>query len=339
MTRERAEAAACEAARSRGAAGERKEVAECSEATARRSRRSERPARRWWRLVVLALMLIAGPAAAEETLTVGLYAPSAPFESAVKRLDFAAALAQHLAPRTGASTGVGRAYGKAGDFAAAAQRGEWQVAVVDAAYLAALGTPYKVIAAAERNGASGAAWEVIAAGDARSVLDLAGKTLAVPTLGAKDDAFLTDVLLEGVLDKSHFGKVVYTPDALSALSAVEHGRADAAVVPSGLTLPAGARRIATLSSIAWPVLVAAAGTPEDRIEKIAAALSGFNGDTLTSFSRGGGDAVKALAGRFSRRAHRGPLAAPPLRVGVEDLARGRSFSITPTEISGYARAR
>ena len=159
-------------------------------------------------LPALILVLLAAPAAAQETLTVGLYAPSAPFESAVKRLDFATSVAQHLAPKVGATTGAGRAYAKAGDFAAAAQKGEWQVAVVDASYLAALGTPYQVIASAQRNGATSAAWEVITASDAKSLLDLAGKTLAVPTLGARDDAFLTEVLLEGVLDKSHFGKVV-----------------------------------------------------------------------------------------------------------------------------------
>ncbi len=124
----------------------------------------------------------------------------------------------------------GRAFAKAGDFSAAIRRGDIHYAVVDAPYLAALGVPYTVLAVAERGGATQAAWEVVTSLPARTLAELRGKTVAVPTIGARDEAFVSQVLLEAEVPKDFFAKITYAPDALSALAAIEHGRAEVAIV-------------------------------------------------------------------------------------------------------------
>jgi hypothetical protein len=292
------------------------------------------------RLMMLAALLVAAPAAAraEDTVSIGLYAPSAPFDGPVKRLDFVSSLAQHVGGKVGRQ-GVGRAYAKAGDFTAAVQRGELQFAVVDATYAAALGVPHRILAQAVRGGGTSSPWEVVTKGTAGGLLDLAGKTVAVPTVGSRDDAFLTEVLLEGELSKSHFGKVVQAPDALSALSAVEHGRVDAAFVPAGLPLPAGVRSVVTLSTIGWPVLVSLPGAPAQLASDVVKALSGFGGDSVFSgFQAAAGDSLAPLARRFARRDHRGPLARPALRLDLADLLAGRKFALPARPVTDYARA-
>src|SRR5262249_16173845 len=80
---------------------------------------------------ILFLLLLAGGAHAEG---IGLYAPTAPFSGPVARLDYVTGLAERLGGDL-----VGRAYAKAADFNAAVKRGELGYAVVDFAYLAAVG--------------------------------------------------------------------------------------------------------------------------------------------------------------------------------------------------------
>ncbi len=283
---------------------------------------------RWPVACSLALLLAAlclWPVAARAD-TVGLFAPSAPFSGSVARLDFVSALAGHLGQGWN-----GKAYARATDFAAAVKRGEVQYAVIDAPYLAALGVPYRVLATAERGGATSAPWEVISATPATGLVGLRGKTIAIPDVGHRADAFLTEVLLEGELGKDFFAQVVQAPDALSALAAVERGRADAAIVPSGLPLPAGMRRVVSLRSISWPLLVALPGAAETAPEAAAT----FRSQVFTRFVTGGGDAVRALAGRFSRRPRRAPLLIPDLREAASALVAGRSFTIPRGDPRAY----
>lgn len=288
-------------------------------------------------LLAAALVVATAGGARAQDITVGVYAPSAPFDSPVKRLEFANALARHLAGQGSKSSGVGRAYAKASDFTAAVARGDLRYAVVDAAYLAALGSPYQVLAVAVREGETGTSWQLVTSSDAPNVLGLKGKTIAVPAIGAKDDAFLTEVLFGGELPRGHFGKTIQSPDALSALAAVEHGRAAAACVPSGLELPSGVRSIATLPTISWPVLVALPGAPADLTTRVTEAAASFSGGGFSGFRRSDAEAIKALAGRFVHREHRGPLAVPALRLEADALLGGRSFSLPPTDAAGYAR--
>jgi hypothetical protein len=278
-----------------------------------------------------------GRAGAEERLSVGLYAPGSSFDGPVARLDFASKLATHLGGKLG-RTGVGRAYAKGSDFSAAVQRGELELAVVDARYVAALGAPYRVVAASTVGGERQAPWQVIVpdGAAARSIVDLRGKSVTVPAVGARDDAFLTEVLLEGELPKSHFGKVVQAPDSLSAVAAVQHGRADAAFVPSGVALPAGVRVLQTLSSVPHPVLVALPAADDELVGRVLGALDGFSGDVAWGFGAAPDDLVSDLARRFGRREHRGPMAVPQLTLTFSDLVSGRKFRIEAPSSVEYA---
>jgi len=263
---------------------------------------------------VLALLVLAGAAHAEG---LGLYAPTAPFSGPVARLDYVTALAEKLGGEL-----VGHAYAKPADFAAAVKRGELGYAVVDAAYVAAIGAPWTVLAVAQRGGQTEAPWEVVSAQPAASLPALRGRTAAVPAIGARDDAFLYQVLLEGELPHDFFAKVSFAPDALSALAAVERGRADCAIVPAGLALPAGVHRVATLRAVSWPVLVALPGA--QRAGAVGAAALRANGQVLEGFAPAGGAAgqLLALAGRLGHTERRPPLLVPPLHVSARP-ARAR----------------
>jgi hypothetical protein len=279
-------------------------------------------------LAVLLALLLAPVAWAEQ---VGVYAPSAPFDGPVARVDFANRVAAALAQATGVAW-EGRSYARAADFSAAVKRGEVTVAVVDVAYLAASGAGYPVLAGAVHGGALSTSWELVGA---RGVAGLKGKTLVVPSVGARDESFVLEVLLEGEVDRSHFGKITYAPDALSAIASLEHGRADAALVPSGLKLPAGVRTVTTLRHLAWPVVVGLPGLPAALRAKIEKALPLATGDPV--FERlvaVTADGVKTVAGRFGRPARRGPLVVPALKIAADALLSGR-FTIARPDVTRH----
>ena len=264
-------------------------------------------------LALLAASAAAAPAAHAEG--VGVYAPTAPFSGPVARLEFASRLAEIMGPGI-----VGRAYAKAGDFAAAVKRGEIGYALVDASYVAAIGAPWTVLAVARRGGASEVPWAVVSSRvEFSSLAGLRGKSVIVPAIGAKDEAFVLQVLLEGELPRDFFARLSFAPDALSALAAVERGRADCALVPSGLPLPGGVHQVATLRAVSWPVLVTLPRADERRGDAMATALvaaSGrLGGQAFDGFVAGGGPAVRALVGQFAHESRRPPFVVPPLRLG------------------------
>jgi hypothetical protein len=185
---------------------------------------------------------------------------------------------------------------------------------------------------AERGGATTAPWELVSTG-ASDLESLRGKSVAMPDIGAKNDAFLNEVLLAGDVGPGFFGQVTYSPDALSALAAVERGRADAAFVPASLTLPAGVRRVTTLKAVSWPVLVALPGTTPSGAVIDAAAR--FKSDVFARFVPGNGDDVRLLAARFARKLPRAPLISPEIRGSVAALLAGRSYEIARPDPRAY----
>jgi hypothetical protein len=279
--------------------------------------------------VILACLLLASAAHADGGVGVGLFAPSAPFDGPVARLDFVSALAGQLGKQY-----TGRAYAKATDFIAAVRRNEIRFAVVDAPFVAAMGVPYTVLATCERSGATSVSWELVTSTNAKNAFELRGKTVAAPAVGAREDAFVTQVLFEGELPKEHFGKILYLPDALSALAAVEHGRAEAAVIPGGLPLPAGVHKLSTLTTIGWPVLVALG--PGSDNEAVAAAALGFHPpQVFDRLVRASAEAVRALAERFGHAERRGPLAVPNLRLTAAGLLGNHTFAIQRPDLGTY----
>jgi len=271
-----------------------------------------------------------------ETVNVGLFAPSAPFPSNAARVELASRLGDHLAKALSA-TGMGRVYGRAGDFAAAVKKGEITVALVDAAYLAGSGG-YTVIAGSVRGGETNQRWQLVARGGGK-IADLRGKRLLVPSNGGHETDFALNVMLGGDVPRDFFAKVEAAPDTASALAALGLGKADAAMVPTGVDLPSGVSTVLALPAVAGPVLVAyGAITAQQRAALVAAAAS-FKGDaTIGGFRGGDAEAIRTIQRRFSVPTKRGPLAVPAVRLVVGDLVEGRTFAIERTPATTFAVA-
>lgn len=281
------------------------------------------------RLAIAAIVMTASAAHAE-TLTVGVYAPAAPFEGTAARVEVANKLADALASAIGAD-GVGRVYARAGDFAAAVKKGEVQVALVDATYIAAAGGG-TVIAASVRDGDASHAWQIVARGGGKDVLALQGKKLLVPALGGHESDFVLDAMFGGELPKNFFASIASSPDTASTLAALGAGKAEVAIVPGDASLPSGVSRVASLPAVPGPVLVVYGTTTAERRAALASAATGFSGgDVIGSFKTDDGDAVRALAKRFSAPNRKGPMAVPSVRIVVTDLVANRDLTITPSD--------
>lgn len=286
-------------------------------------------------LVALVALAIGASPAHAGPITVGLFAPTAPFPSTSARVELASKLGDQLGKAVGGD-GSGKVFARGGDFSAAVRKGEVTVAVVDAAYLAVAGGNYTVLAAALRGGQATHRWQLVARG-ADKLAALRGKRILVPGIGGREHELVLNVLLGGEVAKDYFAKIETAPDTVSALAALGLGKADAVIVPTGVELPGGAQKVLELPALSGPVLVAYGGVSAGDREKLAAAALAFKGDaTVSGFRPADADAVKTVARRFVVPAKRGPFAVPAIRLLVGDLVEGRTFSIERTPITAFA---
>src|SRR4051794_13154404 len=111
------------------------------------------------RICAFAIAIVCGlvASAGAETLTIGLYAPTAPFASTASRVELATKLGEHFGKALGVMAN-GKVFARAGDFASAVKKGEVTVALVDATYLAAAGGNFTILAGAVRNGDTNHGW-------------------------------------------------------------------------------------------------------------------------------------------------------------------------------------
>jgi ABC-type amino acid transport substrate-binding protein len=287
--------------------------------------------------LVLALLLASATAHADN-VTVGLFAPSAPFPSTAARVELANKLGDHLGKALG-STGSGRNYARAGDYSSAVKKGDITIAVVDASYLAVAGGNYTVLAAAVRGGDTSHGWQLVARGGADKIAALKGKRVLVPSLGGRESDFVINALFGGDIAKDFFGKIEAAPDTASTLAALGLGKADAAIVPAGVTLPGGTSVIVSLPSLPGPVLVAYGNVSAQQKQALAAAATSFSGDsTISGFKSADADAVRSVARRFTVPVKRGPHVTPNVRLVVGDLVEGRTFAIERTPVTTFAAA-
>ncbi|HTL38749.1 MAG TPA: PhnD/SsuA/transferrin family substrate-binding protein [Kofleriaceae bacterium] len=287
--------------------------------------------------LALALLFIIGSTAAAraDSVTVGLFAPTAPFPSTSARVDLASRLGEHLGKAIGKS-GSGKVFARGADFAAAAKKGEINVAVVDAAYLAVAGGNYTLLASATRGGETSHGWQLVARGSDK-LPGLKGKRVLVPAIGGRETELVLNVLLGGEVAKDYFAKIETAPDTVSALAALGLGKADAAIVPRGTELPAGATAVLDLPELSGPVLVAYGNLSAADKQAITTAALTFKGDTTVSgFKAADPDAIKSVARRFVVPAKRGPLALPAIRLLVGDLVEGRTLTIERTPVTVFA---
>ena len=286
------------------------------------------------KLAIAWFVIAVATAARADNLTLGVFAPSAPFPSTAARVELASRLGDHLGKALG-GTGTGRVYARGADFTAAVRKGEIALAVVDAAYLASRGG-YTVIAGSLQGGDIHRGWQLVARAGS-TLTGLAAKRVLVPSNGGREIDFVVNVLLGGEVARDFFGKVEAASDTTSALAALGLGNADAAVVPVGVDLPAGIARVIALPAIANPILVAYGTVSAAQRSTLAIAAASFKGDaTIAGFRAGDDEPVRAIAKRYAIAAKRGPLAVPALRLVIGDLIERRTFSIERTSPAAFA---
>jgi hypothetical protein len=285
---------------------------------------------------VIAIVIALTAIVRADTLTVGLYAPTAPFPSTAARVDLVSKLADELGKATG-TTASGKVFARASDFASAVHSGEITVALVDATYLAAAGGNYTVIAGADRGGETQHGWQLVARGGG-TIAALRGKRVLVPAIGGRETDFVVDALFGGEIDKGFFAKIEAAPDTASALAALGLGKAEAAIVPDGVDLPTGTQVVLALPVMSGPLLVVYGNATAKRAQ-LAAAAAAFHGDaTVAAFKPVDAEAVHAIARRFAPVVKRGPLAVPAFRVLVGDLVVGRTLTIERTPATSFVAA-
>jgi len=296
------------------------------------------------RLVVIACVAwlagVPGADAHPVPLTVGLFAPSAPFPSTAARVELANQLGAWLGKALGAP-GAGRVYARAADFAAAVKRGEVTLALVDPTYLASITGSYTVIAVSLDTEAKGdRAWHLVARAGA-NLAEVRGKRVLVPSLGGREADFVWNVLLGGDVGRDFFANIEAAPDTASALAALGLGKADAVVVPVTGELPPG-----TAELVRWPasralpnpLLVAYKMSP-DQCNALREAARAFPGDaTITGFRDALPDAVASVARQLGPQVKRGPFLIPAARLVVGDLVEDRTFVIERTPATAFAIA-
>ena len=289
-------------------------------------------------IVLLVLLLSAGTAAADD-ITIGLFAPTAPFGGTGDRVGFVNDLAAHLAKSVDVKV-TGKVFSSASAFTSAVKKGEIQFAVVDAPYAAAVGLPYKILGAATRDGSSTGQWQLVASSGIKKLTDLKGKKVVVPSIGAKESAFVTNSLLDGEVDASYFDKIMEATDPKSALTMVSVGKADAAFVPSGLDLPAGVSVVMSLGSVGWPMFVSLPGADESTVKTFSSSVKSFSASgAFSGFASADAGKYKSLAGSFGRGSKKGPMAVPPpARLTVRDILEGRVFSISLSNVLDLVEA-
>jgi hypothetical protein len=288
------------------------------------------------RILAIAITIAAlGGSARAETITVGLFAPTAPFPSTSARVELATRLGEHVGKALGV-TASGKVFARGSDFTTAVRKGEVGVALVDAAHLAVAGGNYTIVAAAVRGGETSHGWQIVARGTDK-LAGLKGKRILVPGIGGRESDLVLNALLGGEVPKDYFAKIEAAPDTVSALAALGLGKADAAVVPSGVELPAGASVVAKLPALSGPLLVTYGSITAQQRQAITAAITSFKGDaTVASFRAADADAVKQVARRFVVPIKRGPLAVPAIRLLVGDLVEGRKLAIERTPVTAFA---
>ena len=149
--------------------------------------------------------------------------------------------------------------------------------LVDATYLAASGNNVTVIAAATHQGATDRGWQLVARSDVQSREALHGKRILVPNVGGRETSFVENGLFDGQLPRDFFRSIDDATDTASALVALTLGKADAAIVPVDVVLPAGVRVVESLPAVSGPLLVAYYQPNSQESQALTAAALLFHG--------------------------------------------------------------
>lgn len=256
-------------------------------------------------VVGLLFGLWAAGGVARADLNLALYAPTAPLESAEARFAFVERLARHL---QGAGIPVvGRAFARSQDLESAIKRGQVDLAILDALYLAERGASYPVLAVATAGGEVTARWGLYTAADrpATTLQGLTATRLSWVQAGGRDSSYIDNVFLEGEIKTAQFF-VLRPPatDLSGAISDVLLRRADCVFASEQAVAGKGLRRVLETGRIPHPALVQVQArldrTLTEQIQRAmlgAAALGGLDGWRASA-----GEPYRQLRARLQGRA-------------------------------------
>lgn len=237
-------------------------------------------AARWPLSCGAALLLWAAPALAAERdpLTLAFFAPTAPLASGEARFAYVERLARQL--QGAGIPAQARAFARAADLESAIRRGQVDLGIIDAVYLAERGASFPLLASATVGGEATVRWGLYtslpapAAGQPRGVMGLAQTRVAYATVGGRDLDFLDNVLFDGELRVSqHFTMRPPTPDVAAAVSDVVLRRADCVFAPEAAVAGKGLRRAFDAGRVPTPALaVLRPGLPKDLLSQVQKVL-------------------------------------------------------------------
>jgi ABC-type nitrate/sulfonate/bicarbonate transport system substrate-binding protein len=174
-------------------------------------------------------------------------------------------------------------------------------------------------------------WQLVAGSGITRLKDLKGKKVVVPSIGAKEQAFVTNALLDGEVDASYFDKILEASDPSGAVSMVVAGKADAAFVPSGTSL-SGLSKVMGLGQVGLPMFVSLPGNEEALVKKFSSRVKSHSGGGF-GFTSADAGKYRSLSGSFGKSTKKGPMAVPPpARLTVRDILEGRKFSIPTSDV-------
>lgn len=275
----------------------------------------------------LSSLTVAAPALAQDAgsaLVLALYAPTAPLPNAEARFAYVDKLARQL--QSGGLSVQPKVFARAADLEAAIKKGQVDLAVLDAVYLAERGSSYNVLAVSTAAGEQFLRWGLYTHIPSGSILDLKGKRVAwvSPTAG-KEATYINNVLLYGELKVAqYFNLGSPTPDIAAAVSDVVLRRADCVFAPEPAVQGKSLRRVydaGEAGRVPNPALVQVSAKVTDALAgTIKRSLNGFNTTGVLDGWRSSGaiaDPYRLLRSRLRGRPDRNLVFAEPQRLSTQ----------------------
>ncbi len=267
--------------------------------------------------MVAALLLFGATSRAQEKkLIIAIYAPNAPFSSGTEQFSFVQRLAQQVTSAAGVPA-EGKSFVRAADLETAIKNKQVDFAVIDGVYLAEKGVPYPVLALATTAGETTSRWGLYSQ-RAADVPSLQGKRLSIAATGSRDEEFLSNALLDGVVTaKRFFASQSRAPSIASAVEAVKLGKADAVFAPESESK--GMKNIFDAGRVPNPAFCEVGAHDAALTSKVRAAVLAHGAQAaLDGWKAGDAGAYRSLAARMSSRQKRALMADPEV-VRLEDL--------------------
>lgn len=265
-------------------------------------------------IVLLVALAAAGSAAADEQLTVAMYAPAAAFADSSARVAYIQGLAKAIQQKTGQAT-TGKIFVRLGDLLAAKP----DFAIIDGQCLAAH-APGPILASAVGGGDTQQGWGLYTRGG-ETLATLKGKKLVTVKTGCRDTDFLDNAMLESeVKTASYFGSLVEKPDVAGAVATVrDYKAADAVFAPAGqargLTKVYDAGTVPNAGFVALKTFPAAT---QDAVRDAVLAYGGGGG--IDGWRAAAQASYAGLGARMGARSRRPVFAVPDVvRLDDQDL--------------------